>query len=324
MNTKRIIKSLILWLMLFSLASGACTQAPTPTEAAPAKLRMVLLPILDTLPMYVAQKEGLFAKHGLNVELVPVGSAAERDQVISAGQADGMINDLLSTALYNKDQTRVQVVRFAQVATPKQAMFRLLSAGNSGLATPQDLKGVEIGISQGTIIEYLTNRLLQTAGLAPNEIKTLAVPKIPDRMALLASGKLKAAMLPEPLSSLAVQQGAKLILDDTQHPEYSNSTYAFRKETIDQNPEAIRSFLTAIEEAIGLINADPAKWSSLLTDQKLVPVPLAGSFQVPTFVTASVPSQAQWQDVLAWAKEKGILKTDVAYTESVNASFLPK
>ena len=65
-------------------------------------LKMALLPILDTLPMYVAQEEGLFAENGVTVEFIPVGSAAERDQVISAGQADGMINELVSTMFYNK------------------------------------------------------------------------------------------------------------------------------------------------------------------------------------------------------------------------------
>ncbi len=68
--------------------------------------------------MYVAQKEGLFEKHGVKVELVPVASAPERDQVIAAGQADGMINEALSTALYNKDQVQVQIVRYARAATP--------------------------------------------------------------------------------------------------------------------------------------------------------------------------------------------------------------
>ncbi len=313
-------------LILVSLIAGACSQAqpPSASSSEPYRLRMVLLPILDTLPVYVAQQAGLFANHGLSVELLPAASAAERDQVISAGQADGMINDLLSTALYNKDQVQVQVVRFAQVATPKQAMFRLLAAGKSSIVAPGDLAGTEIGVSQSTIIEYLTFRLLQSAGLDPTQVKTIAVPKISDRMALLGTGELKAAMLPEPLASLAVQQGARLILDDTQHPEYSNSTYAFRKAVIDQHPEAIRSFLAAIEEAISLINRDPAKWSSLLVEQKIVPPTLTSSYQAPTFVAASLPSVTQWQDVLAWAKEKGIIKTDVPYADSVNGNFLPK
>jgi NitT/TauT family transport system substrate-binding protein len=286
-------------------------------------LKIAVLPILDTLPMYVAQKEGLFAKHGVAVEFIPVASAAERDQIIIASQADGMINDPVSTALYNKDQIQVQTVLNAQVATPEQAMFRILSAPRSNITIANDLKGVEIGVSQGTVIEYITDRLLQAEGLAAEEIKNIAVPKISDRMALLSSGELKAATLPEPLSSLAAQQGATVIVDDTKHPEYSYSTITFRKEVIDQNPEAIRAFLAAIEEAMALINANPEPYSSLLSEQKLVPEPLAGSFKTPTFSAASVPSEAQWADVLAWLKSKGLIPGDLAYSDSVNNNFLP-
>ena len=114
--------------------------------------------------MYVAQKEGLFAKHGVTVEFIPVASAAERDQIIIAGQADGMINDPVSTALYNKEQIQVQTVLNAQVATPEQAMFSILAAPKSNITIVNDLKGIEIGVSQGTVIEYITDRLLQAEG----------------------------------------------------------------------------------------------------------------------------------------------------------------
>jgi NitT/TauT family transport system substrate-binding protein len=165
--------------------------------------------------------------------------------------------------------------------------------------------------------------LLQSEGFSAEDIQTIAVPKIPDRVNLLSTGELQAATLPEPAVSLALQQGARLIVDDTQHPEYSFSTISFRKAVIDQMPEAIKGFLAAIEEATAMINADPAKYNTLLVEQKIVPPPLAETFKVPTFVTAGVPTQAQWDDTLAWAKENGLLSEDVAYTDSVNAGFLP-
>jgi NitT/TauT family transport system substrate-binding protein len=273
--------------------------------------------------MYVAQEEGLFDKHKVSVEFVPVASAPERDQLIAAGQADGMVNEALSTALFNKDQTQVQTVRYARAATPEVPLFSILASGKSGIDSLEKLKGVEIGISEGTVIDYLTDRLLQAEGFAPSDIKTIAVPKIPDRLNLLGTGELKAATLPEPAASLAVQQGGLAILDDTKHPGYSFSTITFRKAILDQNPEMIRGFLAAIEEATGMINADPSKYSDLLVELKVVPPPIAGSFKVPTFVTAGVPTQAQWDDMLAWAKDQGLLSKDVSFTESINPGFLP-
>lgn len=318
MNPNRFLMRLVYLIALFSLALAACAPA-----AQPVTLKIAVLPVLDALPMYVAQQEGLFEKHGVSVEFVPVASAPERDQLIVAGQADGMINEALSTALFNKDQVQVQIVRYARAATSDTALFSILASGKSEIEALEELKGVEIGISQGTVIEYLTDRLLQAEGFAPGDIRTVAVPRIPDRLNLLGTGELKAATLPEPAVSLALQQGARLILDDTAHPAYSFSTITFRKAVIDQSPQAIRGFLAAIEEATQLINANPSKYGSLLVEQKVVPQPLAGSFKVPTFVTAGVPTAEQWADMLAWAKDKGLLSQDVPYADSVNPSFLP-
>ena len=153
----------------------------------------------------------------------------------------------------------------------------------------------------------------------------MGVPKIPDRLALLNSGQLKAAVLPDPTSSLAMNQGAVMVLDDTIAPELSFSTISFRKQVIDEHPQAVRAFLAAVEEATGLINSDSShtQWVSVLSEQKLVPDPLLKTYQVPNFVTKGVPSKAQFEDVLAWAKGKGLLTSDVSYDTSVNAGFLP-
>lgn len=327
MRVSHLIFVLTSLLIVSGMLLGGCSQAaPTqaePTSAGPTSIKIATLPILDNLPMYVAQQEGLFAANNVNVEFIPVGSAAERDQVIVAEQADGMINETISTLLYNKDKPQVQIVRFARTATPEASQYSVLASGQSGIKSPDDLKGVEIGVSEGTIIQYITHRLLQAEGLTLDEIKTIAVPKIADRMALLGSGELKAATLPDPLSSLAIQQGATVVIDDTSHPEYGYSTYAFVIPFIEKNPEAVRGFLKAIEEASEMINADPTRWENLLSEQQLVPTPLIGSYKIPPFPTASVPSESQWQDALAWAKDNGLVETDVAYADSVNASFLP-
>jgi NitT/TauT family transport system substrate-binding protein len=280
------------------------------------------LPIIDALPMYVAQKEGLFAKHGVNVELVPVASAPERDQLVAAQQADGMINETVSDMLFNKDSIQVQAVRYALRPAEGYGHFFILASKQSGITNPEGLKGVEIGVSQGTVIEYVTERLLQAEGLSADEIVTIPVPKIPDRMALLASGELQAGTLPDPLGALAVQSGAVIVLDDSAHPEYGFSIYSFRKDLIDQQPEAVMNFLLAVDEAIAQINADPTKYTAILSEAKIVPVPLLEAYKVPPFPAAGVPTEAEWKDALSWAKEKGMLDADVSYADSVNQSLL--
>ncbi len=307
-------------ILLAALALGACARAP----AQPVTLKIGVLPILDALPMYVAEAQGYYAAQGLQVNFVPAASAAERDQLMQAGQIDGMINDLVSTLFYNKDQTQIVVVRFARVATSQFPQYRILAAKGSGITQPSDLKDVPIGVSQGTVIEYTTDRLLEAEGLAPTDIRVIAVPKIADRLALLESGQLKAANLPDPLALLGIQSGAKVVIDDSTHPQFGNSVISFRKAVIDAQPQAIRGFLQAIERATADINADKSRWGPLLIEQNLVPAPLVGSYVLPDFPKASIPSETQFADALAWAKEKGLVPGDVSYADSVSAAYLPK
>jgi NitT/TauT family transport system substrate-binding protein len=306
-------------LALFSLLLVLSACAPQTAGT----LKIAVLPIIDTLPMYVAQQEGLFAKYGVNVEFIPVASAPERDQLLAAGGADGTINETLSVMLFNKENVQMQVVRYALRPTDGNGHFFILASAKSGISSVDELKGMEIGVSQGTVIEYVTERLLQADGFTSDEIKTIAVPKIPDRMALLASGELSAGVMPDPLASLVVSQGGVIVTDDSSHPEYGFSVISFRKGVIDANPEAVKGFLAAIEEATELLNEDPAKYKNVLSEQKLVPPPLMESYKAPIFPTAGVPTAEEWTDALNWLKEKGILTTDVSYEDSVNASLLP-
>lgn len=306
-------------------ATEPAAEVPTeaPAAAEPVTLKIAVLPIIDALPMYVAQQEGLFDKHGVKVEFVPVASAPERDQILAAGQADGTINETLAVMAFNRETIQMQVVRYALRPTEGHGHFFILASGQSGIADVNGLKGVEIGVSQGTVIEYVTERILQAEGFAPDEIKTIAVPKIPDRMALLASGELKAGVMPDPLASLVVAQGGVIVADDSKYPEYGFSVLSFRKAVIDEHPDAVKGFLAALEEATALLNADPAKYRNLLSEQNLVPAPLLETYQAPVFPEAGVPTEAEWQDALNWLKEKGMLTADVSYADSVNASLLP-
>ncbi len=307
-------------VVILSLLFASCAPKTTPP---PVTLKIAVLRVLDALPLYVADKQGYFAANGIQVELTPVASAPERDQLIAAGQADGMINEMTSVLFSNRAQQTVQVVRIARAATADQPVFRVLAGKDSGIASVADLQKVETGISQGTVLEYLFQRLIEAEGFNPADFPTTNIPSIPDRLKLLGAGELKAALLPDPLASLAIQQGATVVIDDSSHPEYGYSTLTFRKAVIDQHPAAIKAFLAAWEKAVSDINANPGQWNALLTERELVPSALLESYQVPPFVTASVPTTEQFADALAWAKGKGLLDKDLSYQDCVNASFLP-
>lgn len=311
---------IVLIALLMTLFIPACGGPAAPEEPT---LRVGVLGILDTLPMYVAEQEGYFKAQGITVDLVPFKSALERDAALQAGQIDGVLNDLISTALLNKEADRMRVVRVAMRAAPGKAMFYLLAAPQSKIQTPKDLKGVEIGISRSTIIEYVADSLLSEAGLQPSEIAYNPIPDIGLRLNSLLEGKIAAAVLPEPMASLAIKQGARPLLDDSRST-VGQSVISFTKETIAKKPGTLRKFLAAYEQGVKALNTTPAKYNDLLIDKGRVPAAVKDTFTMPLFPPAAVPSEAEVSAVITWMMGKRLLDKSIPYGDMVNGTFLPQ
>ncbi|MBI4788526.1 MAG: ABC transporter substrate-binding protein [Chloroflexi bacterium] len=317
---------------------AACAPAPVPTVAPTAApqagttptlaptgagmLRIGVLPITDVVPFYVALEQDYFKKQGLNVELVPASSAAERDQMMATQQIDGQLNDLVSTVLFNAQTPKIKIVRTARTAFPNAAEYWILTPKDSSIKTAQDLKGKEIAISQNSVIEYVTQRLLEKEGLAAADIKTTNVPSIPTRLQLLTQNQVAAATLPDPLASLAILQGARIVVDDTKYPEYSMSVISFRADIVTQRAGDIRKFLAAYDQAIQDIRAKPDQFRNTLIDKGRVPDQLKDRYQFPPFPDPSIPSKAQWDDVVKWATERKLISAPVTFESSVESGFI--
>ncbi len=310
--------------VLLVAALVAPSVAPRAAAQEPITLRLGLLPILDTLPFYVAEEAGYFAEYGVQVEAVPVNSALERDQLLLAGEIDGMVNDVISTAIFNQDGPRIQIVAQARRAYEDAPQFRILAAPESGLSTPQDLVGVEIAVSENTIIHYIAQRILENEGLSADELVFRPEPNIPVRYQLLMEGALKAACLPDPLAQAAIENGAILIADDSALWEkgYSQSVLSFRVEVIEEHPEAVEGFLRAWTQAVQDIDENPDAYRALWLEKTRVPENVKDTYVLPTFPAYANVEQDEWDDAMAWMLEHDIIEEAPPYEESVTFRFL--
>lgn len=320
----KVFRVVIAAATLLTLASLAAAQLAAAQEEEIGSLKIGLLPVIDTLPFYVAEEAGYFDDVGVEVEGVPVASPVERDQVMQAGAIDGMLNELTTTATFNRDEVKVQIVSAARIAYEDFPIFRILSAPRSNVTIPSDLAGKEIGVSLNTVIEYVTDRILRAEGLAPDEIAFTSVPAIPERFQLLMQGQLLVATLPDPLAQAAMQAGATLVIDDSAYPEYSLSVLSFSVDAIENKPEAIRRFLLAWDMAVQDLNANPEAYRALFLEKVNVPESVQETYEIPPFPRATLPTEEQWADVLDWLIEKGLLDEEVPYEGSVNPAFLPE
>ena len=285
-------------ILAWSLFGAAC---PAGAET----LRMGILPVLDTLPLHVAVEEGLFAAQGLDVELVPFASALERDTAMQSGRLDGYFGDMLNTMLLIQGGVPMRMVAVSYATTPGQRMFALVLAPGRSVA---DVQGAEVGISTSSIIEYLLDRMRALPEVAPLDLGRIDVKQIPIRMQMLLAGQLGAALLPEPLASLAESKGAVILATD-ESLGMPLTVLCLHQDRLSD----LAAFNAAYAEAVARINASPEDYRALMAENCRIPEELAGSFPVYAFPAPAVPTQAEVLPVQQWMIDRGLLQAPLAY-----------
>jgi len=305
---------LCLGLTLFVAGCGPRNEPNKP-------LKIGVLPVEDALPFYVAQEKGYFTEERVQVELVPFQSAVERDSAFQAGQTDGQITDLVAAALLCNAGVEHQVVTTTLGIKPGEGRFAVLAAPGSGITGVEQLKGTEIAVSQNSVIEFVTDQLLLGQGFKPDEIKKIAVPKIPVRLEMLLKNQVKAATLPDPMATYAGTRGAKVILDNTSE-NVSQVVLIFRKNILETKKEEVSRVLKAYARAVQDIDADPESFRSLFVEKAGVPEGIKDTYRVAHFSAPEVPTRDQFDRVIDWMREKGLLKEALRYEDMVNGGFL--
>jgi NitT/TauT family transport system substrate-binding protein len=313
-----IITAFVLLIMLPVSGSRGFAQ----DENNNAAMKVALLPILDSLPFYVALENGYFKEAGLRVEAVRVNSGLDRDQLMQAGVIDGMLCEIHSAASFNRDGIKVKIVRVARRAYQDFPLFRILAAPGSTVNSPGDIAGQVIGVSKNTIIEYVTDRLLTAEGLSSDDIVKQSIPAIPERFQLLLQGRIKAATLPDPLAKSAMESGAVLVIDDSRHPFYSVSVLSFSCETLTEKPDSVRAFLACWDKAAAAINDEPETYRTLLLEKVRMPKNVSKTYTIPPYPGNEVPEKAQWNDVMDWMIKKSLLKHPLVYEDSITTEFI--
>ena len=290
--------------------------------AVAADLKIGLLLIEDSVPFWVAEQEDLYQANGVDVELIPFLSALERDSALAAGAIDGAISDPVGAILFDKGTGRLKITSLGLGKTPAEGVFAILAAPNAGIETVDQLKGVRIAVSNATIIEYVTDRLLTDQGFAPEEINKIEVKKMPIRMQMLLGGSVPAATLPEPLASIAAGKGAKIILKDSSAEEsLSQTVIVFRSESLDEKADAVARFFHAYGAAVDAINSDPEKFRPLFVEKGRIPPFMAADYQIPTYPAPEPFSSELYDPVIEWLTAKGLVES-IYYNEIVSEDFM--
>jgi len=312
---KRILALALCIIMILSL-----TACGGKEDASSAVVKIGLLSIDDSLPFFMAEKLCLYEKHGVKVELVPFGSATDKETALIAGELDGDMTDLIVTALLKKGGTDVKIVSIALGAKTEEGRFDILSAPGSGITEVSQLAGIPVAVGNNTIVHYLSDKIQALAGTNSADITSQNIPSLSLRYESLMNGTIQAAVLPDPLASLAAASGANVVYDDTKGElNLSQSIVLFTEKALTEKSKEISLAMDAYFEAMEYINEHPDSEDvrNAIKEFSSVPEALFESYATPSYTPNALPDEEIIKDTMSWMIEKGLLDKAYTYEEIV-------
>ncbi len=310
----RSYSAAILSILLTFIAALALAERPV--------VRIGTIPVLQSLPLFVAETKSLFDKHGIKVEIVMFNTATEKDIALTSGSIDGYFGDLLTPVVLEGNGKNVKIVAVNYDTRKDRRMFGILTKPGSKHKKITELAGVPIAISSNSVVHYVAEHLLIDAGVAHNKFEFIESKNIGLRFQMLLSGQIEAAVLPEPLVTAAIAKGATLLANDSGLAA-SSTVFAFRNDFILKNSTAVKSFLSAMNESAKIITDAPDSVRSIMVEQVRLPEQLRLTYPVPKFAPVAIPEKDDIETILAWLKKRQIIRDSVTYEMVVDGNHLP-
>lgn len=229
---------------LACLWSLATTISPVNGEAQ-EKLRVAYTVIAPTqATLWTAKELGLFAKHGLDVDLVLLVGAP-----------------LAVTALVSGETPIVHAGASAVVTSNLQGSGAVLVAGGANrfpyvlfvtdeIKRVEDLRGKKFGVSRiGSADNAAAITVLNGLGIKETEITYVQAGSIPARLAAMQTNALQATLLQAPETLKAKEIGMRALLDFTRlDVEWQQNGVATTRDYIKKRPDTVRRFIRGYVE----------------------------------------------------------------------------
>jgi NitT/TauT family transport system substrate-binding protein len=236
---------------LLGLALLICSVANIANAQELKRLRYGTTISTVNLPVWVAKESRIFAKHGLDPEVIMIQAGALTTLAIISGELQFSGAGAASVLA-----ARIKGSDIALVACPADSDLVYLMA-RPEIKTTAELKGKSSAVTRlGSTTHFYLRSALKYAGLNPEKDVTI-LQLGSEYAAALETGRIAAAALPFDLALPYLQRGWPLLLDLSKTDfVYPASCVVSSRAFIKQNPDTVERFLKAYIEAIHLMKKD--------------------------------------------------------------------
>ena len=242
------------------------------------------VPYADDAALFLAEQNGTFRKHGLDVKFVPAANPTAVVAAMLSGQEQFGFLTTPVLANINAKGTPfkcVSSVDGGQPSNPSQDSTALVAAKGSGITSVKDLAGKNVGMVQLTSLNALAvDVLAKRAGISPSAVHQIVMP-FPQMPAALSQGRIQAAVIVAPFINTAMAEGATVIDHPNQllFPGGTVTCLAATGPYISQNATVVSEFHAAMNQAITYAQAHQAQAKAALPKYMTTLTPQAAAKQ---------------------------------------------
>jgi NitT/TauT family transport system substrate-binding protein len=201
----------------------------------------------DQLPAWVAKDSGIFAKNGLDIQLIffTGGTTA----ILALVSGDVPITQVSGPGLVNSALAGSDAVFVAGGITS----LNYVLLGKPGVKAAEQMKGGTLAISRfGSATDSIARFALRKVGLAPGRDVTLVqVGSGPERLNAVLTGKVSAAVINPPASFIAEKRGLAVLADVAKMGlVFQHTGAATTRKYIREHQDTVRRYVKSHVEAV--------------------------------------------------------------------------
>jgi NitT/TauT family transport system substrate-binding protein len=205
--------------------------------------------------IWVANQEGLFKKHGLEVEYLTMNSGTLGVQTLLSNEGQLLFSTGALAVTAN-----VQGADIAMI-TGGFNLFAFKVVGRPDMKSVQDLRGKKISISQfGSATDFAVQAALEKFGVDPKQVTVIQLGPSSNRLTALTNGSTEASLFTEPFATMAIKKHRMNLLLDMAEAgmSYPQSCLMIKRSYLETNRDKATSFVKALVEGMFLANRDKA------------------------------------------------------------------
>ena len=233
--------------MVVALAASACGQAGEP-RVAPLRLAVPQWPGFD--PLQLAEANGLFSSHGVDVEIVDQVSLSDAERAFSRGDVDGVAMTLGGSFALDASGRGYRSVLLLDHSDGAHVVI-----GSPGITGMEDLKGRTIGVEWAPLGTHIVTRALQKHGMSAEDVTMIyAAPDELPRM--LSAGSVDAIETYAPFTEEPASEGRHVLFSSAEIPDEVTDVIAFGTDVLDERREDVERFAATWPDALALVERD--------------------------------------------------------------------